>query len=1062
MKKIKTSLIIFASIMFSIAAASAAAIEFQTIGKSVPEIEIKFQEEVYIIDAQFYGIFDPEGIGLNVSAVEDPFITYAPYVNIIDAKFTSDLFNKTFIFKPVQSLPKGVYVLQVDVEDIVGNENTILKYFENKEPIFSIDIANPRHGTATSTTFDIIIETRFPGPYVAQCKYALSTDPKFDFSFPGLSPLNSPNGTTHIKEGYTKSGLAGPDPLYVVCRDSLGRVNQRRFDLTIDTTPPNVGIVFEPPKIIEYVGGKIQVNLKALPDDPSICKYNYIENPVGTPIYEQLIPFTGFDVKNPKAFKKEHVQNIVLPANEQASYMFFVACENKAGMRSPIESKDLIVDLKAPMELTVINPPQYTNKTNTSIYLKTNKDSYCTYNNLQMSTNINLRAKDHKAEMGVLGEGRHTISFYCIGPAGSFGQLEYSFSIDTTPPSVPEVNGSFFTCYADRFSFTPPVIFSSADEQSGIKHYLYSIKSSSGLMISNNSISAGELKEVDAKGENITETGTYTLTAKAVNNVGIESKESTGIKITYDPDRIECKETDPPTVTASVEYIESRAEVTLLCQDESGCDNNSFYYGLSEAGKCSPTVKLPSPFKVTVLKTQSICYNVSDIYGNRATGSKQITITVSGSCNNGILDSGESDVDCGGSCPACELGKSCVVDFDCASGYCENGICSEATCSDGKLNGPVNNKESDVDCGGYCVFEGKACDVGKSCISNDDCASLFCNPNEKTCMESTCDDGFQGGDEEGVDCGRSCDAICGDMDGDGMPDDWEDEYGLDKNNPDDALLDNDNDDLINVEEYNRGTNPLNEDTDGDGYNDGVEVRKKTNPLDPTDYPISPIGTILMIAGLLLLLGGGGYLIYANQDKLKDLFKPKEARQAPGIRPVAPSDIAAQKRAEDERKRQAEMRRVQLEERRKKLQELSGKIKDRRERREKADREKREKLFGKFAPKREIEAVQKEEAETGAERPGGWISISALKERLAPKKEKAKEAEEFKKLTDIEKGEVDEKLDKIAAKYEKAGAGDEMFEKLEGYIEKETGKTEERLEELAKKKRAIKNARKKSK
>lgn len=60
------------------------------------------------------------------------------------------------------------------------------------------------------------------------------------------------------------------------------------------------------------------------------------------------------------------------------------------------------------------------------------------------------------------------------------------------------------------------------------------------------------------------------------------------------------------------------------------------------------------------------------------------------------------------------------------------------------------------------------------------------------------------------------------MDGDGMPDGWEETHSL---NPlaDDAASDPDNDGLSNLQEYQRGTDPQNSDSDGDGLDDKYEV-----------------------------------------------------------------------------------------------------------------------------------------------------------------------------------------------------------------------------------------------
>ncbi len=68
-----------------------------------------------------------------------------------------------------------------------------------------------------------------------------------------------------------------------------------------------------------------------------------------------------------------------------------------------------------------------------------------------------------------------------------------------------------------------------------------------------------------------------------------------------------------------------------------------------------------------------------------------------------------------------------------------------------------------------------------------------------------------------------------DIDEDGMPNEWEEKYGLNPNDARDADQDPDFDRLSNKKEYEYGTDPKNSDTDGDGFKDGEEVQGGFNP-----------------------------------------------------------------------------------------------------------------------------------------------------------------------------------------------------------------------------------------
>ena len=63
-------------------------------------------------------------------------------------------------------------------------------------------------------------------------------------------------------------------------------------------------------------------------------------------------------------------------------------------------------------------------------------------------------------------------------------------------------------------------------------------------------------------------------------------------------------------------------------------------------------------------------------------------------------------------------GDECVLDDDCSSRVCgEAGECSTPTCDDGVLNGA----ESDVDCGGEC----EPCLDDMACEEDGDCQSAL-------------------------------------------------------------------------------------------------------------------------------------------------------------------------------------------------------------------------------------------------------------------------------------------------------------------------------------------------
>ncbi len=91
-----------------------------------------------------------------------------------------------------------------------------------------------------------------------------------------------------------------------------------------------------------------------------------------------------------------------------------------------------------------------------------------------------------------------------------------------------------------------------------------------------------------------------------------------------------------------------------------------------------------------------------------------------------------------------------------------------------------------------------------------------------------------GGAQQGCRCARidALQIVSLDFDRDGLPDEWENEQGLDFEDPADAVLDNDSDGLSNLDEFANMTQAFIADSDSDGVLDGLEVN--TYGSDPND------------------------------------------------------------------------------------------------------------------------------------------------------------------------------------------------------------------------------------
>ncbi len=131
--------------------------------------------------------------------------------------------------------------------------------------------------------------------------------------------------------------------------------------------------------------------------------------------------------------------------------------------------------------------------------------------------------------------------------------------------------------------------------------------------------------------------------------------------------------------------------------------------------------------------------------------SKDATVSLAPSCGDAFENGDETDIDCGGACMPCGIGKGCHHATDCLSKVCSAGICAAPSCSDMVQNG----SEVGPDCGGSCT---KGCPANTPCQLPIDCESGVCAELDtgKVCVSAACGDGVKNGQESDSDCGGSC------------------------------------------------------------------------------------------------------------------------------------------------------------------------------------------------------------------------------------------------------------------------------------------------------------------
>ena len=822
--------------------------------------------------------------------------------------------NQTFKYQPIEYLEEGNYYFTIQAEDIYGNLGDIkTEQFTLTVPILSLSLYSPFFAITPNNPFDILVETTLP----ADCQYAVV--PK---DYPDMNAeLSTNNNFIHTLPSFNLNQISH---VYFACFSNYkNETAYNDFEFSLDEEDPIIQIITAN-DVAEY---PIESEIYVKTNKETICAYSK-----NSTVFDQMNLFDNTDTESQESYTTTHTH--LLDSNELEDFTtntFYVVCKSLSTRLT--QSKRLDIQVSSQSEaIVIINSPknnEYYPAGSINFSLTTNKIAKCHFSENQSQItgsgdSFGTFTKDHQTTLQ-LSEGEYKYYFQCQvnTPEGLLDPISTEFALDATSPYIIYVddsnnipgleNLSEFTYKNDELF----VEINAIDNESGIAGYNYSIwKDNSALPDPDETIfnwtfieTGKTTKSILTEDLELKDTAKYYFKVKAKNQAGIWSPEKTsnGITIRRDLGSLgschnnlkDNKETDIDCGGICKKCLDSKScqinndcqsnfcnPTTKKCDSTSTCSNNILDSGESDidcGGSCTPCFAGYS------------CTQNTDCQSNFCDPSTRLCISTD-TCSNNILDSGESDIDCGIDCPPCSDGDLCLSDFDCLSGYCnQDGICKgESNCGNSEWNlGEQCDGSTQLTCQDFTFAEGtlscqNSCVIDTSLCTDLENVGEFCgdgiiNSGEQCdgtiLPDLNCFDfgEYESGTLSCNNCILSLDSCTTelsplqDTDGDGMPDKFEITH-FNCRTCADPYDDPDNDGLENKDEAllcsRKGTDPKKEDTDGDGYSDLKEKNKATNPCDPYDYPKSSwLMVLIIVFGILTLIGGAIYYLYTRKSLL---------------------------------------------------------------------------------------------------------------------------------------------------------------------------------------------------
>ena len=720
----------------------------------------------------------------------------------------SNAANKVFTFKPSSELTEGDYQFDMYAEDFLGNIGKTTQTFTVNFS-FVVELVIPPYGRTQTADFPV----RFSTSQNATCRYDFILEQLFS----DYRQFDLTSETTHkLNQFSLNTPNFDGDNFFVICNTTYGTIKGNdgayQFSFTLDNTPPTITSISASPNPVSqciYPNPSICAlysTLSVSTDELARCRYD-------ANIQDFSLMENDF-VTEKLYYSTENVVNLTF--SSQGTYNYYVACEDQTypALSSSTQQIQIVVNTTIPLQITSTGPSGYTSADYVQLTATTNKISDCRYYRNSTLIGTAFGYTSHSVTYSNSDTGAISFVVDCT-TLSETATSTISFTSDKTPPVFSYVN--------DSSSFADPqktndntklrVKFLAVDPESDIDFYEYRIENSTGNPVTNWYYANSGGSWITVNNLNLSD-GLYKFRVNATNNVGLTAvtlSDKIYVDIFYEP-------ITNPTCTDS---IQNQYETDVDC---GGPYCNALNKTCGANKKCSSNVDCVTGY---CNSTNKIC--------------------VQNPCDNNALDKwyGETDVDCGGSyCiqlnKTCGANKKCSSNVDCVTGYCNPlHVCTTPSCSDGYKNG----NEAGADCGGSCITK---CSIGTNCVTDSDCISDNCLNyicRNSTTTGNTTTNNTGGGNE----IGRNLDS-----DGDGIPDWWEIEHGLNRFVKDSGTID-----PLTGKPY------LETYTQDENGNSGGTGNSNTTP---GGFSFVIFFIILLIVGGLVI---GGYYVYATYYKKEE-------------------------------------------------------------------------------------------------------------------------------------------------------------------------------------------------